>query len=613
MWMRVAIQLHGSDISHVKETYDALSQGYFIHATPTLFNSGTDHPQLSSCFLLTMNSDSIQGIYKTLGDCAQISKWAGGIGLSIHNVRARGSRIAGTNGESTGIVPMLKVFNDTAKYVNQGGKRNGSFAIYLEPWHADIEDFLRLKLNQGAEEDRARDLFYGLWIPDLFMQRVEADEDWTLMCPNECPGLADVHSIAFNDLYTRYERMGKGRKTMKATKLWQMILDAQIQTGTPYLCYKDAANAKSNQQHLGTIKSSNLCTEIMEFTSPDETAVCNLGSIALPKFATYHEFYEQYFFDFDKLRKYTRILARNLDIVIDKNYYPTPECRNSNMRHRPIGIGIQGLADVFAKMKLAWTSPEAKRLNREIFENIYFAALEESMLRTIDVGVFNNSVHDIEGEYPSYHGSPMSEGKFQFDLWNQSPMYTSYLNWDKLRESVKEVGVRNSLLVAPMPTASTSQILGNNECFEPFTSNIYTRRVLAGDFMVVNKYLVDELTRLNLWTPGIRTQIIADNGSIRNIVEIPEKIREVYKTVWEIPQKTLIDMAADRAPFICQSQSLNLFLSEPTYAKISSMHMYAWKKGLKTGCYYLRTKAVSSAQKFTVEPPASNNCLTCSS
>jgi ribonucleoside-diphosphate reductase alpha chain len=613
MWMRVAIQLHGSDFAHVKETYDALSQGYFIHATPTLFNSGTDHPQLSSCFLLTMNSDSIQGIYKTLGDCAQISKWAGGIGLSIHNIRARGSRIAGTNGESTGIIPMLKVFNDTAKYVNQGGKRNGSFAIYLEPWHADIEEFLRLKLNQGAEEDRARDLFYGLWIPDLFMQRVEADQDWTLMCPNECPGLADVHSIAFNSLYMRYERMGKGRKTIKATKLWQMILDAQIQTGTPYLCYKDAANAKSNQQHLGTIKSSNLCTEIMEFTSPDETAVCNLGSLALPKFVGYHQLYEQYFFDFEKLRDYTRILARNLDIVIDKNFYPTPECRNSNMRHRPIGIGIQGLADVFAKMGLAWTSPEAKRLNREIFENIYFAALEESMLRTIDVGLYKNSVHDIDGEYPSYHGSPMSEGKFQFDLWNQSPTYTSYLDWDKLRKSVNEVGIRNSLLVAPMPTASTSQILGNNECFEPFTSNIYTRRVLAGDFMVVNKYLVDELTKLNLWTSGIRTQIIADNGSIRNIIEIPEKIREVYKTVWEIPQKTLIDMAADRAPFICQSQSLNLFLSEPTYAKISSMHMYAWKKGLKTGCYYLRTKAVSSAQKFTVELPASNNCLTCSS
>ena len=612
MWMRVSIQLHRTDMTRVKETYDALSQGYFIHATPTLFNSGTDHPQLSSCFLLTMDSDSIQGIYKTLGDCAQISKWAGGIGLSIHNIRARGSRIAGTNGESTGIVPMLKVFNDTAKYVNQGGKRNGSFAVYLEPWHADIEDFLRLKLNQGAEEDRARDLFYGLWIPDLFMQRVEADEDWTLMCPNECPGLADVHSIAFNDLYTRYERTGKGRKTMKATKLWQMILDAQIQTGTPYLCYKDAANAKSNQQHLGTIKSSNLCTEIMEFTSPDETAVCNLGSIALPKFVDYQPLYEACQFNFDRLRQYTRILARNLDIVIDKNFYPTPECQNSNMRHRPIGIGIQGLADVFAKMKLAWTSPEAKRLNREIFENIYFAALEESMLRTIDVGLFKPSVHDIDGEYPTYNGSPMSEGKFQFDLWNQSPIYTPYLNWDKLRESVKEVGVRNSLLVAPMPTASTSQILGNNECFEPFTSNIYTRRVLAGDFMVVNKYLVDELTKLNLWTADIRTQIIANNGSIQNVREIPEKIREVYKTVWEIPQKTLIDMAADRAPFICQSQSLNLFLSEPTYAKISSMHMYAWKKGLKTGCYYLRTKAVSSAQKFTVEPPASNNCLTCS-
>jgi len=613
MWMRVAIQLHGKNLSDVKETYDALSQGYFIHATPTLFNAGTEHPQLSSCFLLTMNADSIGGIYKTLGDCAQISKWAGGIGLAVHNIRARGSRIAGTNGESTGIVPMLKVFNDTAKYVNQGGKRNGSFAIYLEPWHADIEEFLRLKLNQGAEEDRARDLFYGLWIPDIFMQRVESDGDWTLMCPNECPLLLDCWGAAFNSVYTDYERRAYGRKTIKAKKLWQMILDAQIQTGTPYLCYKDAANSKSNQQHLGTIKSSNLCTEIMEFTSPDETAVCNLGSLALPKFVEYNQFYEANWFNFDKLRAYTKILTRNLDIVIDKNFYPTPECRNSNMRHRPIGIGVQGLADVFAKLKLAWTSDAAKKLKREIFENIYYAALEASIERTVELAEYQHNGYSVTASHPSYSGSPMSKGQFQFDLWNDLPRETPYLNWNNLRASNGYNGVRNSLLVAPMPTASTSQILGNNECFEPFTSNIYTRRVLAGDFMVVNKYLVDELTKLNLWTTEIRTRIIADNGSIQSITEIPESIREVYKTVWEIPQKVLIDMAADRAPFICQSQSLNLFLSEPTYAKISSMHMYAWKKGLKTGCYYLRTKAASSAQKFTVEPPASNNCLTCSS
>lgn len=612
MWMRVAIQLHGSNFDRVKETYDALSQGYFIHATPTLFNSGTQHPQLSSCFLLTMDSDSIKGIYKTLGDCAMISKWAGGIGLAVHDVRARGSRIAGTNGESTGLVPMLKVFNDTAKYVNQGGKRNGSFAIYLEPWHADIEEFLKLKLNQGAEEDRARDLFYGLWIPDLFMKRVESDGLWTLMCPHECPGLADCWGEKFEELYTRYEKEGKGRKSIPAKKIWQMILDAQIQTGTPYLCYKDAANKKSNQQHLGTIKSSNLCTEIMEYTSPDESAVCNLGSLALPKFVEYQPFYETYYFNFDKLREYTRILTRNLDIVIDKNFYPTEECRNSNMRHRPIGIGIQGLADVFAKLKLSWTSEEAKRLNREIFENIYYAALQESVERAYYFGKYKHSTHDVSGgEFPSFKGSPISEGKLQCDLWNTEPI-TKYLDWNHLRLDCKETGVRNSLLVAPMPTASTSQILGNNECFEPFTSNLYTRRVLAGDFMVVNKYLVDDLTKLKLWTADVRTQIIANNGSIQGISEIPDNLKAVYKTVWEIPQKTLIDMAADRAPFICQSQSLNLFLAEPTYAKISSMHMYAWKKGLKTGCYYLRTKAVASTQKFTVEPPASNNCLTCS-
>jgi ribonucleoside-diphosphate reductase alpha subunit len=606
MWMRVAIQIHGKDLDAVKETYDALSLGYFIHATPTLFNSGGLKPQLSSCFLLTMSDDSIQGIYKTLGDCAQISKWAGGIGLSVHNIRARGSKIHGTNGESTGLVPMLKVFNDTAKYVNQGGKRNGSFAIYLEPWHADIEEFLRLKLNQGAEEDRARDLFYGLWIPDLFMKRMEANQDWSLMCPAECPGLADCWGADFETLYTKYESEGKGRKTLSAQKLWQMILDAQIQTGTPYLCYKDAANAKSNQQHLGTIKSSNLCTEIMEFTSPEETAVCNLGSLALPKFV------EDGKFNFTKLRKYAQILTRNLDIVIDKNYYPTPETRNSNMKHRPIGIGIQGLADVFAMLRLPWTSPEAKKLNREIFENIYFAAVQASNWRADELGVYTNSYHDTTNvPHPSFQGSPMSKGEFQFDLWNDKPTETPYLDWDQLRDFMCD-GVRNSLLVAPMPTASTSQILGNNECFEPFTSNLYTRRVLAGDFVVVNKYLVEDLVKLGLWNSDIRTDIMANNGSIQSIKQIPEEIRNLYKTAWEIPQKTLIDMARDRAPFICQSQSLNLFLAEPTYAKISSMHVYAWKQGLKTGCYYLRTKAVASAQKFTVEVNAPENCVTCS-
>ena len=599
LWMRVSIQLHSNNFAKVKETYDALSQGYFIHATPTLFNSCTNHPQLSSCFLLTMHEDSISGIYKTLSDCAQISKWSGGIGLSIHNIRARGSRIAGTNGESTGIIPMLKVFNDTAKYVNQGGKRNGSFAIYLEPWHADIEDFLKLKLNQGAEEDRARDLFYGLWIPDLFMKRVEQDQDWTLLCPHECPHLADEYGSVFEQLYTHYEKTKKG-KVIKAKKLWQLILDAQIQTGTPYLCYKDAVNSKSNQQHLGTIKSSNLCTEIMEYTSPTESAVCNLGSLALPKFI------EDGKFNFEKLRHYTRILTRNLDIVIDKTYYPTIECRNSNMKHRPIGIGIQGLADVFAKLKLSWISIEAKNLNREIFENIYYAAAFESMNGASD-GLWREISIDT---YRSFQGSPTSKGQLQFDLWNETPI-TTYLDWNELRKSCS-IGMRNSLLVAPMPTASTSQILGNNECFEPFTSNLYTRRVLAGDFMMINKYLVDDLTKLGLWTSDIRTEIIANNGSIQNIPQISQDLKDIYKTVWEIPQKVLIDMAVDRAPFICQSQSLNLFLSEPTYAKISSMHFYAWKKGLKTGCYYLRTKAVSSAQKFTVEP-ASNNCLTCSS
>jgi ribonucleoside-diphosphate reductase alpha subunit len=605
MWMRVALQLHGCfeystmHLTRVKETYDALSLGYFIHATPTLFNSGTRHPQLSSCFLLTMEEDSIKGIYKTLGDCAQISKWAGGIGLALHDIRAKDSHIQGTNGKSTGLVPMLKVFNDTAKYVNQGGKRNGSFAMYLEPWHADIEDFLRLKLNTGAEEERARDLFYGLWIPDLFMERVESDGLWSLMCPAECPGLADVWGDKFKTLYESYETAGKFRRQIPAKKLWQTILDSQIQTGAPYLCYKDAANSKSNQRNLGTIRSSNLCTEIIEFTSPTETAVCNLGSLALPRFVNDGKF------DFTGLRKFTRILVRNLDIVIDKNFYPTPETRTSNTRHRPVGLGVQGLADVFALMSIPWTSEQATQLNREIFENIYFAAVEASMeIASEDLGAANH--YTPVGSYSSFKGSPASKGDLQFDLWGQQPTQTPYLNWTELKSKVDTHGMRNSLLVAPMPTASTSQILGNNECIEPFTSNLYTRRVLAGEFVVINEYLVERLVSLGLWNSEIRSQIIAQNGSIQGIQSIPQEVRDLYKTSWEIPMKTLINLAADRAPFICQSQSLNLFVAEPSYSKISSMHFYAWKKGLKTGCYYLRTKAVAKAQQFTVEP-----CLTC--
>jgi ribonucleoside-diphosphate reductase alpha chain len=601
MWMRVAIQLHETNFEKVRETYDALSLGYFIHATPTLFNSGTPRPQLSSCFLVHMQDDSIKGIYDTLGECAQISKWAGGIGLSVHNVRARDSTIHGTNGKSTGLTPMLKVFNDTAKYVNQGGKRNGSFAIYLEPWHADIEEFLRLKLNTGNDEERARDLFYGLWISDLFMQRVEVDGVWSLMSPDECPGLSDCWGEEFNSLYIKYESERKYVKQMSAKKLWQMIVDAQIQTGTPYLLYKDACNAKSNQQHLGTIKSSNLCTEIIEYTSPDETAVCNLGSLALPKFV------KNGVFDYKALRKYTSILTRNLDIVIDKTYYPTEKCRRSNMRHRPIGIGIQGLADVFAMMRVSWTSEQAAKVNREIFENIYYAAAETSMMLANGEEGWRVPV-DTGNTYSSFTGSPMSQGKMQFDLWNDKPRETPYLDWGLLK-ALCIGGMRNSLLVAPMPTASTSQILGNNECFEPFTSNLYSRRVLSGEFMVVNKYLVEDLVARGLWTSEVRTGIIANNGSIQGMTELPEDIRDLYKTVWEIPMKTLINLARDRAPFICQSQSLNLFLAEPTPSKVSSMHFYAWKAGLKTGCYYLRTKAAAKAQQFTVEPPS---CVSCS-
>jgi ribonucleoside-diphosphate reductase alpha chain len=598
MWMRVAIQLHANQFHLVRETYDALSQGYFIHATPTLYNAGRRRPQMSSCFLLTMKDDSIDGIYDTLKQCAQISKWAGGIGLSVHTIRARGTRIKGTDGDSTGLVPMLKVFNDTAKYVNQGGKRNGSFAIYLEPWHADTEEFLKLKLNQGAEEDRARDLFYAMWIPDLFMKRVEEDSYWTLMCPHQCHGLADRWGPEFEKLYTHYEELGKGRR-IKAKEIWKLIMDSQIQTGMPYLCYKDAANSKSNQQNLGTIRSSNLCTEILEYSSPQETAVCNLGSLALPKFV------EGNTFNFDKLRHYTAILTRNLDIVIDKNYYPTEETRRSNMRHRPIGIGVQGLADVFAKLRLPWGSQKATDLNREIFENIYYAAVSASAQRAYDLTEFTHMGMSEPGFYSSFFGSPASKGKLQHHLWSETPKST-YLDWESLKVNAQS-GLRNSLLVAPMPTASTSQILGNNECMEPFTSNMYTRRVLAGDFMVVNKYLVEDLVKQGMWTSEIRNEIIANNGSIQNIAGISGELKSIYKTVWEIPQKVLIDMARDRAPFICQSQSLNLFLSDPSYSKLTSMHFYAWKSGLKTGCYYLRTKGAASAQKFTVEP-----CLTCS-
>jgi len=601
MWMRVAIQLHGKDLVHVKETYDALSQGYFIHATPTLFNSGTNHAQLSSCFLVHMQEDSIKGIYDTLGECAQISKWAGGVGLSIHNIRARDSIIHGTNGKSTGIVPMLKVFNDTAKYVNQGGKRNGSFAIYLEPWHADIEEFLRLKLNTGTDDERARDLFYGLWVPDLFMQRVEQDGYWSLFSPDTCPGLAESWGDDFTALYCEYERKNLAMKEIPAKKLWQMIVDAQIQTGTPYLLYKDACNSKSNQQHLGTIKSSNLCAEIIEYTSPEETAVCNLGSLALPRFV------KEDAFDFEALRKYTAILTRNLDIVIDRTYYPTEKCKTSNLRHRPIGIGVQGLADVFALLRIPWTSTRATELNREIFENIYYAAATESMLLASSGGWRGLAV-DSDKMYPSFIGSPVSNGKMQFDLWGETPK-TKYLAWDSLRK-LCSTGMRNSLLIALMPTASTSQILGNNECIEPFTSNMYSRRVLAGEFMVVNKYLVEDLVRLGLWTSEIRTDIIANGGSVQSIEKIPADLRELYRTVWEIPMKTVINLARDRAPFVCQSQSLNLFIAEPSASKVSSMHFYAWKAGLKTGCYYLRTKAAARAQQFTVEPPS---CLTCSS
>ena len=587
MFMRVAVGIHKTDIDSVIKTYHLLSERWFTHATPTLFNAGTPKAQMSSCFLLTMKEDSIDGIYDTLKQTAKISQSAGGIGLAIHDIRATGSYIGGTNGTSNGIVPMLRVFNDTARYVDQGGgKRKGAFAVYLEPWHADIFAFLDLRKNHGKEEMRARDLFYALWICDLFMKRVEADGQWSLFCPNEAPGLSDCYGEAFETLYTKYEAEGRARKTIKAQELWFAILDSQIETGTPYMLYKDAANSKSNQQNLGTIKSSNLCTEIIEYTSPDEVAVCNLASIALPRFVINGKF------DMDKLYEVTYQATLNLNKIIDNNYYPVEEARNSNMRHRPIGLGVQGLADAFILLRLPFESDLAKILNKNIFETIYFAAMTASKDLALK-----------EGAYESFHGSPLSKGKFQFDLWDVQP--SDRWDWESLRKEVVEHGVRNSLLVAPMPTASTSQILGNNECFEPYTSNIYSRRVLSGEFIIVNKHLLKDLVSLGLWNNDMKNRIIAANGSIQKITEIPADLKELYKTVWEIKQRNLIDMAADRGAFICQSQSLNLFVDSPTSSKLTSMHFYGWKKGLKTGMYYLRSQAATQAVQFTIEKQGS--------
>ena len=584
MLMRVSIGIHKNDVESALKTYNLMSEGWFTHATPTLFNSGTPKPQMSSCFLLTTKEDSIDGIYDTLKSCAQISQSAGGIGLSIHDIRAKGSYIKGTNGESNGIVPMLRVFNDTARYVDQGGgKRKGSFAIYLEPWHADVFDFLDLKKNHGKEEQRARDLFYALWIPDLFMKRVKENGDWTLMCPHECPGLSDTHSKEFEKLYTKYEKAGKGRKTIKAQDLWFKILESQIETGTPYMLYKDAANAKSNQQNLGVIKSSNLCTEIIEYTAPDEVAVCNLASLALPKYIK-----EDKSFDFEKLFNVAYQATLNLNKIIDGNYYPVEEARNSNLRHRPIGLGVQGLADAYILMGYPFESPEAQALNRDVFETIYFASMTASKDLAKELG-----------HYESYPGSPVSKGVFQYDMWNVTP--TDRWEWKVLKEEVKKYGVRNSLLLAPMPTASTAQILGNNECFEPYTSNIYTRRVLSGEFIIVNKHLLKDLVKENLWNSEMRQKIMAANGSVQNIEEVPEKIKDLYKTAWEISQKSIIEQAADRGAYICQSQSLNIFMENANFGKLTSMHFYGWEKGLKTGMYYLRTKAATDAIKFTVD------------
>ena len=592
MLMRVAIGIHKHDIPAAIETYHLMSERWFTQATPTLFNAGTPIPQLSSCFLLQAIDDSIEGIFDTVKQCAKISRSAGGIGLSIHKVRATGSYIRGTGGVSNGIIPMLKVFNETARYVDQGGgKRKGSFAIYLEPWHADIFEFLDLRKNHGKEELRARDLFTGLWIPDLFMQCVEANEDWSLFCPNEAPGLNTCWGEEFEQLYCRYEMEGKARKIIKAQELWFKILEAQIETGNPYMVYKDACNRKSNQQNLGTIQSSNLCTEIVEYTAPDEVAVCNLASLALPRFVMNGEFNHQ------KLFEVTQVVTRNLNKIIDVNYYPVPEAENSNRRHRPIGIGVQGLADAFLLLRLPFESQEAQTLNREIFETIYFAAMTAS-----------KDLAKVEGPYTSYAGSPISKGIFQYDMWNEIP--GPRWDWEGLKKEVALYGIRNSLLLAPMPTASTSQILGNNECFEPYTSNLYTRRVLSGEFIIVNKHLLKDLIRMGLWNEDLKNQMIAANGSVQDIDEIPPGIKELYKTAWEIRQKVLIDMAADRGAFICQSHSLNLFMQNPTFAKLTSMHFHGWKRGLKTGMYYLRTKAAVDAIKFTLEATPMGICNT---
>ena len=680
MWMRVALCIHKDNLEKVKETYDLMSQKFFTHATPTLFNAGTPRPQLSSCYLIAMEKDSIEGIYNTLTDCAHISKWAGGIGMHIHNIRAAGSHIRGTNGTSNGIVPMLRVFNNTARYVDQGGgKRHGSFAIYLEPWHGDIEEFLEMKKNHGDEEARARDLFYALWIPDLFMKRVSCNEDWTLMCPDHCPGLSDVYGEEFEKLYEKYEKENKGVRTVKARDLWYKILNSQIETGTPYMLYKDACNKKTNQKNIGTIKSSNLCCEIVEYSDPTETAVCNLASIALSKFVKkvpspfsnvkvytkdncvwcsllkamlksnnieyteikvskeeFQQFKDDHnvktvpqlydndklignyskcreilrpTFDYDLLHKITKVVTENLNKVIDINFYPTSKTHNSNNKHRPIGIGVQGLADAIAKMDIPFHSDEAKKINKLIFETMYHAALEKSMEISKEIS-----------PYSSFEGCPASKGILQFDMWNVTP--SKRYDWTKLKEQITKNGLRNSLLLAPMPTASTSQILGNNECFEPFTSNIYVRRTIAGEFIRINKYLLEELIGLNLWTEKIKNKIIKHNGSVQNIKEIPKALREKYKIVWEIPMKHIIEMAADRGAYICQSQSLNLWMKDPTYNKLTSMHFFAWKKGLKTGIYYLRTKAKAAPQQFTIEPEQQNKnnndiddeeCLMCGS
>ena len=593
LFMRVAIGIHGKDIPAVLETYDKMSQGFFIHATPTLFNAGTPRPQMSSCFLIANKGDSIDGIYGTLTECAQISKWAGGIGMHIHDIRSNKSRIRGTNGQSDGIIPMLRVFNATARYVNQAGRRKGSIAVYVEPWHADIMDFLELRLNQGDEEARCRDLFSAMWIPDLFMKRVEEGGNWSLFCPDKAPGLSDVYGEEFEALYTKYEEEGLANATVPATEVWKAILKSQTETGTPYMLYKDACNKKSNQKNLGTIKSSNLCTEIIEYTDKDETSVCNLASIALPKYVNK----ETKTFDYDKLHEVTKTVTKNLNRVIDRNFYPVETARRSNMKHRPIGLGVQGLADVFILCGLQFDCEESRLMNAHIFETIYHAALEAS-----------SELAEIDGSYETFKGSPASEGILQPDMWEGETKFSGRYDWDAMRERVKTKGLRNSLLLAPMPTASTAQILGNNECFEPYTTNIYLRRTLAGEFVVVNKHLVDHLKNVGLWSKEMKDLMVKAGGSIQNIVDIPDDIKTLYKTVWEISQKCIIDMAADRGRFIDQSQSMNLFIESPTMSKLSSMHMYAWKAGLKTGMYYLRSKAKARPIQFSLEP----DCVACS-